>query len=326
MRSIKRLQRFLWIGLQYALGTTLVISCSPQARSKIEISDYCGKVYIEVTTGMSFFTSPIKSYFLDIEDGTVNYRQLHLEGDELDWSPDGEWIVFSTLHTEGSRAGGNSEIYLAGREDDHVVQLSTYDGDDAHPTWSPDNQRVAFVSGNSIQVMDVGCFKDSDNCKMKPNEIDRGSYPAWSPNGELISYTQNGDVYLAHSGGEGEYINLTTGLYCYQSAWSLEGERIIMNCNGDIYQINIDGTGLVNLTNGIGNNLNPQWSPDGRKIFFISNWDDENLGKTLDRDGSVISNALFSMNPDGTEVTRVSPNDDEYVLWYTWTPECINVP
>lgn len=320
----RRLIRFTLINL-YVLCTIMFLSCSNQEMSRVDIKNYCGKAYIGVTTGTNLFLSPLKSYLLDVDEGEVSSKKSPLEGDEVEWSPDGKWIVFSTLHTEGSQAGGNSEIYLMSSDGDRVVRVSTNTGDDHHPTWSPDNHKVAFVSGNKIQILDIECFKDSDICDNKPHEIAQGSYPAWSPDGELISYSQDGDIYLVQSDGAGEKNKLTSDLYCYQTNWSPDGTRIIMGCNGDIYQINSDGTGFANLTNGIGNNTTPLWSSDGSKIFFVSNWDDGNLGKTLDLDGSVISNALFVMNAGGSEVTRVSPNDDEYILWYAWTPECVNI-
>jgi len=57
--------------------------------------------------------------------------------------------------------------------------------------------------------------------------------------------------------------------------------------------INVDGTGLVQLTNG-GDNLGPSWSPEGDWITFTSF-----------RDGN---NEIYIMHPDGTGVTRLTNN------------------
>ena len=238
----------------------------------------------------------------------------------MEWSPNGNWIVYSTLHMDGARAGGNSNIFLMSVKDKYSVKITNYPGDNAHPTWSMDNRMIAFISGfKNIHIMNVACYMGSEECDETSTFITRGLYPSWSPDSRYISFSRDGSIYLT-SIESANPKQLITGLNCYHSDWSHDGSKLAANCDGDIYIFNIDGTNSVNLTNGIGNSLNPQWNSDDNKIFFISTWDDEELGITLDLDGSVKSNALFMMNPDGSEVTRISPNNDEYILSYSLMP------
>ena len=53
-----------------------------------------------------------------------------------------------------------------------------------------------------------------------------------------------------------------------------------------------DGSGVTRLTDDPADDLDPQWSPDGRSIAFVS-----------ERDGSRV---LFVMSADGSSVTRLS--------------------
>ncbi|MDP2778002.1 MAG: hypothetical protein Q8O48_10205, partial [Anaerolineales bacterium] len=82
-----------------------------------------------------------------------------------------------------------------------------------------------------------------------------------------------------------------------RSSWSPDGTRLAFYAGpfGDhnIYIINVDGTGLVQLTNG-GDNLGPSWSPDGNWIAFASF-----------RDGN---NEIYIIHPDGTGLTRLTNN------------------
>ena len=60
--------------------------------------------------------------------------------------------------------------------------------------------------------------------------------------------------------------------------------------NSEIYVMNVDGTGLLRLTNDAGRDVDPAWSPDGKRIAFAS-----------DRAGSW---DIYVMNADGSNLVR----------------------
>ena len=71
-----------------------------------------------------------------------------------DWSPDGQWIVYSSDET------GDYELWAIRPDGSDRRRLTNTPGIDTHPTWSPDGRSLAFCSNRSgrlgIWMIDVG--------------------------------------------------------------------------------------------------------------------------------------------------------------------------
>jgi Tol biopolymer transport system component len=133
-------------------------------------------------------------------------------------------------------------------------------------------------------------------------------------------------IYVTSTDGIADPIQLTPSqLSCHNPQWSPDSTEIIFNCytqsyysdEAGIYKAKTDGTAFEMIAN-VHRAWTPQWSPDGNKIAFIS-FDDGDLGKMIGWEAGYTS-AVYIMNPDGTEITRLSLRNDEAVFWFTWLP------
>jgi len=126
--------------------------------------------------------------------------------------------------------------------------------------------KLFFVLYLSIFIVLSGCSKKDDNDGfMKPIVSSGEVEPAWSPDGQYIAYTKEGEyeIWLFEiATEESEY--LTDGS---SPDWSPDGKEIVYCHSRDIYKINVETKEIQQLTTW-GSCFFPDWSPDGEVLAF----------------------------------------------------------
>lgn len=137
-----------------------------------------------------------------------------------------------------------------------------------------------------------GCrVNDPDNGAVTPPTPQTYSdveYPVWSPNGSQILFTDKGyyaisrdsQYFLHHLDSAGVYVMNSDGskrrkIYDFGFAeWSPSGKQLLIVDNYRIFQAEFDGT--VIDTSSVeqiifeGENISPEWSPDGKYIMYAN--------------------------------------------------------
>jgi Tol biopolymer transport system component len=129
----------------------------------------------------------------------------------------------------------------------------------------------------------------------------------------------NGKVLIA--GGLGNAGVVATAELYDPLAGSNGGRKIAFGSarnggNHDIFVMDLDGTNQIRLTNNPAYDDQPKWSPDGTKLVFMSNRDENFEIYSMNADGtaqtrltnSVLSNGFPAWSPNGAKIAFVRGN------------------
>ena len=198
------------------------------------------------------------------------------------------------------------------------------------PSWSPDSNRVTYVSDRdgNLEIY-VSNIDGSNPVNISNNPADDG-WAIWSPASDKIAFlsTRDGktDVYVANSDGSNT-LNLTNTPGHNESAvsWSPDGTTLAYiswsvkstpnpYTIGDekLMTIGVDGSNNVELIAAMGTDLDiaPEWSHDGTRIAFTSDKDTD-VSRNLD---------IYIINKDGTGLRRFTTQDAQD-YYPTWSPD-----
>ena len=197
----------------------------------------------------------------------------------LNWSPDGKKVVFEALGL-----GGKNDVFIADWNGENLINLTHSSEYEGQPIWSPDGKRIGYIGCISY----VGCkfisftTDGTDPVQLLSKLGDAASTAVWSPNGDQILFSGSifepfDQIYLSNLDGS-NLIKLTndeTGHY--SQIFSPDGDLIafVRTHNpeevdwSDIFLIYPDGSGEINLTNGLTTfQSDIAWAPIGNWIAF----------------------------------------------------------
>jgi Tol biopolymer transport system component len=231
------------------------------------------------------------------------------------WSPDGTRVASDS----GTVQSGFSIVILQA-DGSGSSTLSLDASPDAPPSWSPDGTKLAFTTTNDA---DIAVAKaDGSGRTLLIQDATRDVAPSWSPDGSQIAFFRGNfgqfSLYVIRPDGSGLHqLSQTPADTSVPPAWSPDGTHLLFGgteyagysrlgpyYRNNVYVVGTDGAGERRLTDSssLDAGSSPVWSPDGRRIAFVSRRGYENAFRQL-----------FVMNADGTCETQVTTSSADVV-------------
>jgi Tol biopolymer transport system component len=146
------------------------------------------------------------------------------------FSPDGEWIVFTS--SRGSTDGGFVDLWRV-KPDGTGLQRLTNDNspfDYLWATWRPGSSTVVYSRQSELQRITVGAGISN------PTALGYdGNHPSFSPDGNWLAYDRGADLYVSHYASGTETPITQSSAYEESPVWSPSGTQLAFSwfANGE---------------------------------------------------------------------------------------------
>ena len=78
------------------------------------------------------------------------------------------------------------------------------------------------------------------------------------------------EIFVMNANGTGVHQLTDNDDVDWNAAWSPNGNKIAFSSEGEVFVMNANGTGVHQLTDNDDYDMSPVWSPNGNKIAFTS--------------------------------------------------------
>jgi dipeptidyl aminopeptidase/acylaminoacyl peptidase len=220
-------------------------------------------------------------------------------------SPDGRQVVYVRSGSDVMTDRGTADLWIMNADGSNHRPLTTGSAGQASPRWSPEGDRLLYVSSEDggaeiwVRWMDTGQTAKLTNLTESPGSL------VWSPDGNSIAFT----MFVPQ---QGKSLDVKMPTPPEGSDWGPPIRAIgKMNYRADgtpgflrdgtthLFVIPAEGGTPRQLTSGAFDHTSPAWMPDGRSILISAN-------RREDADHEPMDSEVYGVDVESGELAQLT--------------------
>lgn len=172
-------------------------------------------------------------------------------------SPDGKWVAYVVTTADLKEDAFDSDIWVVPAVGGTPTRLTTSKKSDTQPRWSPDGRRLAFISARGEKPQLFVISPSGGEAEQVTESRTGVTSFQWSPDGQRIAFVAQRDLTADEERRQKE-----------------KDDAIVVDKDfklSRIWAVDVATHRVTEVVSGDYQASDPQWSPDGRRLAFVTN-------------------------------------------------------
>ena len=239
-------------------------------------------------------------------------------------SPDEKWVAYAVSSINSEKDYYTSDIWMTSWDGENTIQLTnTEEADETLPKWSPDNKYISFLSSRKSSEDDDEDISQVWIMNRMGGEAEKiTDFPggvedyAWSPDGSRIALIVNIDDTSKYIPGTETAKPIVIDRFYFKEDYS----GYLTTSRKHLYVFNMDTEDTMRIVDGNYEEELPSWSPDGKRIAFISKRSQTDFDRNNNYDIYVVD-VIEHAQPLQLTTTEGADGDPSYESPPVWSPD-----
>ena len=253
---------------------------------------------------------------------------------ELEWasdpqiSPDGQHVIYRRMGFDIMSDKRRGNLWLVSTDGKNHRKLTSFEGNETSPQWSPDGQRIAYVRNAEKEGAEIYVHWLVSGHSARITRIEGSpSHLRWSPSGTHIAFAMTAKTaapVLAKrpSAPEGakwaDKPRVTDRLYHER-----DGSGYVEPGFSHVYVVPAEGGTPRQVSDGNFHHRNPEWRSDGQALFVTGNRSEDWQYDFRNSEVYIIDLASGNIQPmtsiSGPDDSPLPSPDGQWVAWLGFT-------